>query len=67
MKTNNFNIDEKRKADILSGLEYLVNESKAAKRTLDVSSSHSRLLNKVAEMDERLGAIEELLIQLTQR
>jgi len=64
---NTFGINKEREKEILSGLEYLVTESKAAKRELDISSSHDRLQKKVFEIDERLTAIEELLIKLTQR
>jgi len=62
---NTFNIDKEREKEILSGLSYLIEESKIAKRNIQYSSDMERFKRRIDDIDIRLTAIEEMLIQVT--
>ena len=48
---------------IISGLEYLLKESKVAEAKIDYGYEYDRLKRRVAMLEERLNSVEVLLRQ----
>ena len=57
---------EQERADIVSGLEYLLNESKIANAKINYSYSYQRLQHTVIELEARVRKIEKIFTQFVE-
>ena len=55
---NDFDVNK-----VISGLEYLLHESKVAKSTIEYSYEYDRLKRRVGMLEERINSLEELIRQ----
>lgn len=58
------NLTEQQRLDLISGLEYMVNESKAASAKLSYTYSVDRMQRRIRELEERIETLENFIIKL---